>query len=319
MQHALNGIDNELLDAISNSPFSYIDYEGLLISAPHRIREEENHVQLKEEPLAVPDELEVRNISIPSSDKNRNIGLRIYRPKGQHNLPVYVFFHGGAFIYGTAAQYDFMCFKLAIEVGMLIVSVDYRLAPEHPFPAGMLDGYDVLLWLSQYADQIGGNKNNMMIGGSSAGACIAASVTLWARDRSEVQIKHQYLLYPPMSHLLNTNSMQVLAEAPMQTQAAAAWMWRHYLGDKITIPPPYAVPLLADTLDNLPDCTMVVCEFDPLKDEAILYAERLKKHNVLVNLLEVRGAVHAFDFFNCRLSDTFYKQQVQLFKNILSQ
>lgn len=122
--------------------------------------------------------------------------MRTYRPKGKQHLPIMLYFHGGAFIYGTPEQYDFICFRLALEVDFIIISVDYRLAPEHPFPAGMEDGYAALLWLSKYAGQIGGNKNHILISGSSAGATIAASITQLARDRKEVNIRHQYLLYP---------------------------------------------------------------------------------------------------------------------------
>lgn len=315
----IGDIDKELWEALSNSPFNTIDYENLLATNPIRIRKEEMDVSLSESPLAIPQDLTVSNIYIPSSDPARRVTLRIYGPKGLQGAPIFVFFHGGAFIYGTPEQYDFTFFKLALDVGMLIVSVDYRLAPEQPFPAGMQDGYDTLLWLSRHADQIGGDRGRLLIGGSSAGATIAASVALLARDRREVCIEHQYLLYPPMSHLLQTDSMHTLANVPMQTRTAAAWMWHYYLPNEANIPPKYAVPLLEDNLRDLPDSTIIVCEFDPFKDEGILYAEKLKKSNVSVTLMEVHGAVHAFDFFSCSLSDRFYDQQVHLFKQILGQ
>lgn len=319
MQNTIESIDNELWQAMLNSPFNAIDYENLLANDPAKIRAEEMALSLNEEPLDIPKQLDVENIEIPSFDKSREIRLRIYRPKGKQDLPVLLYFHGGAFIYGTPEQYDFIFFRLALDVDMLIVSVDYRLAPEHPFPTGMEDGYDALLWLSEYAEHIGGNKNNLLIGGSSAGATITASITHLARDRKEVNIRHQYLLYPPTSHLLATPSMNELANAPMQTRTSAEWMWKHYLQDKINLPPKYAVPLLGDNFKNLPDATIIVCELDPLKDEGKLYAQKLQEANVSVNLLEIPGAVHAFDFFPCSLSDSFYGKQVELFKRILNQ
>lgn len=319
MQNTIGNIDNELWQAVLNSPFNAIDYENLLANDPAKIRAEEMALSLNEEPLDIPKQLDVENIEIPSFDRSREIRLRIYRPKGKQDLPVLLYFHGGAFIYGTPEQYDFIFFRLALDVGMLIVSVDYRLAPENPFPAGMEDGYDALLWLSEYAEHIGGNKNNLLIGGSSAGATITASITHLARDRKEVNIRHQYLLYPPTSHLLKTASMNELANAPMQTRTSAEWMWKHYLQDKINLPPKYAVPLLGDNFKNLPDATIIVCELDPLKDEGKLYAQKLQEANVSVNLLEIPGAVHAFDFFPCSLSDSFYGKQVELFKRILNQ
>ncbi|WP_437921211.1 alpha/beta hydrolase [Sphingobacterium sp. LRF_L2] len=312
-------IDPELLAILSTSEWNAIDYANLIVDNPAQIRKEEKDLSLKEIPLIAPTQLEVNDIWIPSSDKLRNIRLRTYRPKEKADLPVLLYFHGGAFIFGTPEQYDFIFFRLALDVGMLIVSVDYRLAPENPFPAGMDDGYDTLLWLSEKADQIGGNCGNILIGGSSAGATIASSITHMARDRKEVDIKHQYLLYPPTCHRLRTLSMHELANAPMQTRQSAAWMWKHYLQDKIDSPPRYAVPMWENNFENLPKATIIVCELDPLKDEGKKYAQKLKQANVSVNLLEIPGAVHAFDFFPCSLSDSFYEKQIELFKHIVHQ
>lgn len=319
MESITENIDSALWKAISESPYHQIDYEKLLASNPTEIRRAEMNLSIKETPLDIPKQLDVENIFIPSSDKSRTIRLRLYRPIGKQHLPILLYFHGGAFIYGNPEQYDFIFFRLALDTDLMVISVDYRLAPEHPFPAGMEDGYAALLWLSKYADQIGGNKDHIMIGGSSAGATIAASITQLARDLKEVKIRHQYLLYPPMSQLLQTSSMHALANAPMQTKKAAEWMWKHYLQHQITQPPKYAVPLLAEDFNNLPNATLMVCELDPLKEEGKLYAQELQKAGISVDLLEIKGAVHAFDFFSCPLSDNFYAQQVESIKQILNQ
>ena len=319
MESTIENIDPALWKAIAESPYHQIDYENLLENSPTEIRKEEINLSLKEEPLKIPEHLDVKDISVQSADKSRKIRLRIYRSEGKQDLPILLYFHGGAFIYGTPEQYDFIFYRLALDIDLMIISVDYRLAPEHPFPAGMEDGYDALLWISKYADQIGGDKDNILIGGSSAGATIAASITQLARDRKEVEIRHQYLLYPPMSQLLQTSSMTKLANAPMQTKKAAEWMWKHYLQHKITQPPKYAVPLLAESFENLPDATIILCELDPLKDEGKMYAKELQKANIPVHLVEIKGAVHAFDFFSCPLSHNFYAQQIQIFKQILNQ
>lgn len=318
MGNRLKKIDVALLAAITNSEFSQIDYENLLANDPAKIRDEELKLSLKALP-EVPQQLKVENIWIPSADQSGTIRLRLYRPKGKENLPILLYFHGGAFIYGTPEQYDSLFFPLALDIGALVVSVDYRLAPEHPFPAGMEDGYDTLLWLSEHASDIGGDKDNILIGGSSAGATIAAAITHMARDRREVEIRHQYLLYPPTSHLLETRSMKELANAPMQSRKAAEWMWKYYLNDKTDPLPKYAVPLLEQNFNDLPDATVIVCELDPLKDEGKAYAAKLEKAGVRVTMMEMPGAVHAFDFFPCPLSDHFYKYQVELFKQILNQ
>lgn len=319
MESIIKRIDSELWKAIKNSPFNQIDYENLLKNDPARIRKEEMVILSKEEPLAIPEELNVEDVEIPSSDQSRKIRLRTYRPKGKDNLPVLLYFHGGAFIYGDPEQYDFIFFDLVLNMDVVIVSVNYRLAPEHPFPAAIDDGYDALLWLSKYAVQIDGNNSNILIGGSSAGGTIAASITHLARDKKEVEIKHQYLLYPAMSHLLETASMSELANAPTQTKSAAEWMWKHYLKDNIAQPPKYAVPLLEENFNNLPNATIIVCELDPLKDEGKIYAQKLEDAGISVNLLEIKDAVHAFDFFPCSLTDNFFSQQTELFKQILNQ
>lgn len=314
----MNTIDQELLAVISRSAYGEIDYETLLQHNPQKIREQEMRVSLLEADAIIPPQLDIQNRYIPSSDKGRNIRLRTYRSKEKSNLPILLYFHGGAFIYGTPEQYDFIFFRLASDLDLMIVSVDYRLAPEHPFPAAMEDGYDSLKWLVHHASQLGGDPNRVLIGGSSAGATIAASITHLARDKQEIKIRHQLLLYPVMSHLLNTASMESLADAPMQTKNAAKWMWKHYLPHMDQLPA-YAVPLLEENFNQLPDATVVVCEFDPLKDEGKMYAEKLRQAAVSTELIEIQGAVHAFDFFESSLSDAFYDRLLNVLTKTVNQ
>lgn len=308
----------ELIQAIKESPYSEIDYDYLLAHNPQQIRLEEQKIAETEEPLVIPQGLTITNIEIPSRASDRNIRLRTYRPKNQDNLPTLLYFHGGAFIYGTPEQYDFIFFELATALQILIVSVDYRLAPEHPFPAALHDGYDALLWLSAQANTQGGNNTNISIGGSSAGGAIAASLAQYTRDRQEVVIRHQYLIYPPMDHRLQTPSMERLADAPMQSKQAAAWMWHYYLGENQLHPQPYAVPLLQSNYANLPPATLIVAEFDPLKDEAKQYAQRLQQAEVSTTVFEVKGATHVFDFFPTAMARTFWQEQITYLKTIFT-
>ncbi|MGS4345501.1 alpha/beta hydrolase [Myroides odoratus] len=310
-------IEIELLQAIHESPYNQVDYDYLLAHQPTQIRIEEQQLAAMEEPLTIPAGLRVENHHIPSRDSNRSIRLRTYRPQDKKDLPVFVYFHGGAFIYGTPEQYDFIFYQLAVALDILVVSVDYRLAPEHPFPAALNDGYDTLLWLAQEAHQWGGNTQNISIGGSSAGGTIAASLAQLARDKNEVLLHHQYLLYPPMDHRLQTPSMQILANAPMQSKEATAWMWHYYLGAHQTPPLPYAVPLLQTDVSHLPPTTIIVAEVDPLKDEAIQYAERLKQAGIPTTLVEVKGATHVFDFFPTAMARDFWQQQITYLQPIL--
>lgn len=306
----------ELMQAINESPYNQIDYDYLLAHNPGQIRLEEQKIAETEASLVIPQDLTVTNIEIPSRDSNRNIRLRTYHPKNLDNLPVLLYFHGGAFIYGTPEQYDFIFFELATALQILVVSVDYRLAPEHPFPAALHDGYDTLLWLSSQAHTLGGNNNNISIGGGSAGGTIAASLAQYTRDQKEIVIRHQYLIYPPMDHRLQTPSMKLLADAPMQSKQAATWMWYHYLGAHRNHPLPYAVPSLLTDLTCLPPTTIIIAEFDPLKDEATQYAERLQQAEVSATVFEVKGATHVFDFFPTAMSRQFWQQQITYLQTI---
>lgn len=309
-------ISIELLQAINESPYSQIDYDYLLAHNPAQIRIEEQQLADTEEPLAIPEDLVVENLEIPSRELHRTIRLRTYRPLGQSNLPVLMYFHGGAFIYGTPEQYDFIFYPMAVALNISIVSVDYRLAPEHPFPAALEDAYDALLWVAQEADQLGGNKENISIGGSSAGGTIAASLAHLARDKQEVVLQHQYLLYPPMDHRLLTPSMLALADAPMQTKAAASFMWKYYLATHHETPLPYAVPYLQSNFADLPPTTLIVAEFDPLKDEAKQYVDKLKEAQVPTTFFEVKGATHVFDFFPTTMARDFWQEQLTYLKTI---
>lgn len=312
----LNKIDGELATAITHSNWDDIDYDFLLRYNPQLIRIKEQQLTQDHQDSSLPKEIEIKNNFIPSRDADRNIRLRTYIPESKEELPIFLYFHGGAFIFGTPEQYDTMLANLALDANILIVSVDYRLAPEHPFPAAMHDGYDSLEWLSLYANKIGGQKNKIIIGGSSAGGTIAASITQYNK---EVNITHQFLLYPPMSSLLTSNSMQHYANAPMQTKESAFWMWHHYLHGNMTAPLPFAVPLFTKDLANLPPATIITAEYDPLRDEAHEYSRLLKNNNVDVKYLCIKGAVHAFDFFSSSLSTQFYQQQVNLLKNIIKE
>ncbi|WP_010250322.1 alpha/beta hydrolase [Myroides injenensis] len=312
----LNKIDRELATAITQSNWDDIDYDYSLQNNPTLIRTKEQQLAQDHQESSLPSEMEIKNIFIPSRDSDRKIRLRSYRPNNQEDLPIFLYFHGGAFIFGTPEQYDTILANLALDANILIVSVDYRLAPEHPFPAAVYDGYDSLEWLSLYANKIGGQNNKIIIGGSSAGGTIAASITQYNK---KINIVHQFLLYPAMNSLLTSDSMQLFANAPMQTKTSAYWMWHHYLQGNLTTPPPFAVPSTTKDLTNLPSATIITAEYDPLRDEAHEYSILLKNSHVDVNYLCIKGAVHAFDFFTSSLSTQFHYLQVNLLKNIIQE
>lgn len=308
-------IDSELLQAMSDSPWMDIPYEKLMATNPLEIRNAETKLALKEGVLEIPEDLIVKNKMILGLNNSPAIRLRIYQPKNILNAPVMLYFHGGAFIFGTPEQLDFVFYRLAIDTQMVIVSVDYRLAPEHPFPAAIEDGYAALLWIAKHGNEIDADVNKIIVGGSSAGGTLALGLTHMARDLQGSAIAFQYLLYPPTDNRLETVSMIEFAHAPMQTMKSAAYMWNYYLGNNKDTIPDYAVPLRQQNFSNLPPASVIVCELDPLRDEAVAYAEKLRDANGIVELIEVKGAIHAFDFFSCKLSDDFYLKQVAILKN----
>lgn len=312
-------IDFELSQLLLNDALNAIDYDYLLQHNPVKIREEELKISQSIAVLKQSDKLRIEDLFIPSRDQNRDIRLRLYQKKHNKNVPIYLFFHGGAFIFGTPEQYDAILVDLAMEIEAILISVDYRLAPEYPFPAALHDGYDTLSWLANNAVKLGGIPNKIIIGGSSAGGAIAASVTQLAKDLGGPRIAHQYLVYPPMCQTLTTQSMQTLANAPMQTRESAKWMWYHYLNGQTEKPAKYAVPLRYEDFSFLPPATIVTCAIDPLKDEAMMYATKLKQANVETETIEIAEAIHAFDFFETTQSADFKQLQIATFKQIIGQ
>lgn len=310
----MNNIDPELAQALSTSEWTKIAYDDLLKTNPAQIRIEEAQLASRETVLPRPKGLEVENRIV--MQENHSIRLRIYRPTGKLKKPILLYFHGGGFIFGSSEQYDFLFYRLAIDAQITIVSVDYRLAPEHPFPAALHDGYAALKWVKANSNLLDGDANKIMVGGSSAGGTIALSLSHYSRDLGDNCIQFLYILYPPTDNRLTSTSMQKLAHAPMQTKESARWMWHHYLRNSPNKTPRYAVPLREMNYKLLPPTHLVVCELDPFIDEGLAYAKRLRENNVEVHVHQIQGAVHAFDFFECKLSEEFYRQQVDLFKHL---
>ena len=308
-------INKDLADAMAKSPWSKICYEELLGSYPEGIREVEARLSAEEGELKIPEGISVENIMVPGCNGSPAVRLRVYKPKDAKELPVMLYFHGGAFIFGTPERLDFIFYRLALEIQYVIVSVDYRLAPESPFPAAVNDGYAALLWIENNAEKINADKEKIIVGGSSTGGTLAIAMTHMARNLQGPAVQFQFLLYPATDDRLNTHSMDALANAPMQTKASAEYMWNIYLGASQTVST-YASPMRATSFAALPPAYMAVCELDPLRDEGIAYAQRLMHANVPVELHVIPGAVHAFDFIPCLLTKRFYQTQVRVLQGI---
>ena len=246
--------------------------------------------------LATDDRVEVENREVPGRTGDRTLLVRIYRPRSAARGAV-VFLHGGAFVLGDVYVEEQRCLHLAAETGALIVSVDYSLAPEEPFPSGLEDAYAALSWVAAEAEALGIDRSRLAVAGSSAGGGLAAALALLARRRAGPAICFQLLVYPMLDDRLDSPSMQMTG-TPLFSKRAAADAWGHYLGHRQA--DELAAPARADSLARLPPAYVMVAEHDPLRDEGIEYATRLTRAGVGCELHLFPGTFHGFDIVCAR-------------------
>jgi acetyl esterase len=219
--------------------------------------------------------------------------VRVYTPEGEPPFPIVVWFHGGGWVVGTLDTYDPLCRALAAAVPAVVVSVGYRLAPEHPWPAAVEDAYAATLWASRNAAGLGGAQDRLAVAGDSAGGNLAAVVALGARDRGGPAIAFQLLVYPALDAAADTASWRDHAEGFHLTAAGMRWYWDHYLGGADGQAPD-ASPLRAAFLGGLPPALVIVAEHDVLRDEGEAYAARLAGAGVAATATRYPGMVHGF-------------------------
>ena len=226
------------------------------------------------------------------------VSARIYTPNGSGPFPVLLFIHGGGWVIGDLDSYDAVCRELCGAVGCIVVSVDYRLAPEHRFPAAADDASFALRWLIEHCEQIGGDPKRIAIGGDSAGGNLAAVTAIEARKTFPGRLCAQLLIYPVASHTSTPSaSMIANAEGYLLAQRDMIWFTDHYLGPGHDGRDPRFNPSLTPDLSGLPPALVVTAEFDPLRDEGDAYAAALKKAGVKVDHSKYDGAIHGFLYF----------------------
>lgn len=224
--------------------------------------------------------------------------LRLYTPPGPGPFPLMVFFHGSGFVLCSLDTHDGMCRNLAAGIGCLVVSVDYRLAPEHKFPAGPDDCLAATRWAAQHAGELGADAGRLLLAGDSAGGNMAAVTALRLRDEGGPTAAGQVLLYPVTDyHTPGTPSYAENAEGYGLTRDTMRWFWAHYLDDASDAEHPHAAPLRAADLGGLPPAFVLSAEYDPLRDEAELYGERLQAAGVPVEIRRAAGMNHGFLFW----------------------
>jgi len=236
----------------------------------------------------------VEDLSLPGPDAP--IRVRVYTPvdTGVEILPGLVFFHGGGLVAGSLDTHEGICRRLANETGCRLVSVDYRLAPEHKFPAAITDGYVATSWVVEHAAKLKIDRDRIGVGGDSAGATLAAIVCQMARQAPEVQLAAQLLLCPIMDFAAETESRSDFAAGYLLDNATMHRDLEHYLPAGVDPTDPRISPLRASDFDTLPRAHIHTAEFDPLRDEGRAYADKLMRAGCEVNYTCHPGMIHLF-------------------------
>lgn len=270
----------------------------------------------------IPENISITNIKIDNKEGKAKLRLRIYQPVHLSNAtPVLLWMHGGGYIIGKPEMEDSVCIQFVRELGIRIISVDYRLAPKHPFPAGLEDCYSALMWAKQNSESFGFDTTRIAIGGTSAGGGLAASLAQLAYDRKEVSPIFQLLTYPMLDDRTVLRTDIDDSHSPTWSQKSNRFGWKSYLGKEYGSKevPAYCVPARRENLSGLPPAWIGVGTLDVFYQEDIAYAQRLKETGIACDLNIVEGAFHGFDVFDQQLSivQEFRRSQIAALRKYL--
>ena len=280
-------IDPMLLAVLEAFPMQFDDLGAMTAQEVRALFEQGN-------PPPGEDVASVEDLEVPGPDGP--LPVRVYRPDGAAvPAPVVVFFHGGGWVLGSIATHDATCRGLANRTGAVYVSVDYRLAPEHPYPAAPEDCYAATCWVADHAADLGVDPGRLAVAGDSAGGNLAAVVCQMARDRSGPAIAFQLLIYPVTDLDFDRwPSLEENADGPLLTREGIDWFARHYVGTLPFTGDPYAAPIRAADLSGLPPAYVATAGHDPLRDEGAGYAEALAAAGVTVGYDNFATMIHGF-------------------------
>jgi len=268
---------------------SQFGFKGIALVAPDAagVRAFMRQVRV---PVEVEEVRAVEDLACPGT--GGDIDLRLYRPSHEPGLPLLVWFHGGGWTIGDIESSDGTCRALANACGAAVISVGYRLAPEHPFPAAVDDCWMALGWVHAHAADLGLDADRLAVGGDSAGGNLAAVVSLTARNAGGPPIRHQLLVYPATDGRLQWPSLQENGQGYFMTSEDVEWFYQQYA------PPDREdwrmSPLLAPDHGRLPPALVITAEFDPIRDEGEAYASALSAAGVDVELVRFDGMIHGF-------------------------
>lgn len=239
----------------------------------------------KKEPIALIEELNI-------AQEDHQIPIRIYHPKGKQlkNSSAIVYVHGGWFIAGGFETHDAVVRKLANKTGSVVIFIDYRLAPEHPFPAGLNDCITTIKWIIENAESLGIDRNKIGLIGDSAGGALAVGAST---QIGEV-FKFQILIYPAADNKLNSKSWETYENGPVLNKTGGIEAWKHYYPIGQNQPDPLAVPILIQDFRDMPTTMVIIAEHDPLRDEGEELAQHMKDAGISVQISFYKDMVHGF-------------------------
>jgi acetyl esterase len=237
-----------------------------------------------------PDVSEVRDITIPG--QGGDVSARLYRPAKDMALPVFVWLHGGGWVYGTVEHNDTFCRIVANSVGAIVLNVNYRLAPEHPYPAPLDDVVTVVSWAQEHAAAIGGDPFRVAVGGLSAGGNLAAAAALRLRDSGAPPLSLQVLVCPLLDAAMTSGSYEEHGEGLFLTKSFVAWAFDHYANGHLH--EPYVSPMHAADLSGSAPALILTAEYDPAHDDGIAYCRRLLDAGVAAECVDFDGMIHGF-------------------------
>ena len=242
-----------------------------------------------------PDMAELRDLEAPGP--GGPVPLRLYRPHGSaatDRLPVLVYYHGGGFVIGDRDTHDVLCRELANGSGCAVVSVDYRLAPEAPFPAAVEDCWAATRWIVDNAASLGVDADRLAVGGDSAGGNLAAVVSILARDAGGPAIRFQLLIYPGTEMVSTRPSHETLAQGYLLTRDSLDYFHQHYIADPAHNTDWRASPILCEDLSNLPPALVITAGYDPLRDDGLAYSQRLTEAGNRATHICFERQIHGF-------------------------
>ncbi|MET0931703.1 MAG: alpha/beta hydrolase [Aeromicrobium sp.] len=274
--------------------------------------------ELFEAMRAVPDVPRDDQVEVRDHHTEGGLRLRVYTPTHAGVKALIVFLHSGGFVFGRPETEESRALRYATDVNAVVVSVDYRHAPEHPYPAAVDDAYAGLLWAVEHAAELGADPVRLALAGSSAGGTLAAATTLRARDMGGPALRFQLLIYPGLDDRLTTASAREFTDVPVLTRFALERVWEYYGPDGSD--DGYAAPARAADLAGLPPSLVMVAEVDPLRDDGIDFAGRLSAAGVTTELVQIPGAVHGFDlmFAHTTVGERGLATQVRALREALS-